>query len=169
MPKRPREDLESETQEQRLRRARNQRYQAKRKEAKPPSQPRATPAQLQQGEKIIELGFTEQEQDAAATLAQMSVGLRVQGFTLAQDAEDVRIRQGAMAIDEHHTLYNNEDLIVATKKRPLPNPPMGTTHVNRPSQPRRSQSNYTPLTQFFPLRSHINPFSISTSGIVPPS
>jgi hypothetical protein len=51
-----------------------------------------TPAQLQQGERIIDLGFTEY--DAAETLAQL--GLRTQGLTLAQDASNARLQQDAV-------------------------------------------------------------------------
>ena len=65
-----------------------------------------TREQLQQGEQIVNLALTEEEA-AAMTLTQL--GLRVQGVTLAQDAADAREQEQATAIDEHQTLYEDNE------------------------------------------------------------
>lgn len=62
--------------------------------------------QLQQGERIINLTVTEEE-EAAVTLTQL--GLRVQGMALAQDAVGRQEQELATAVDEHHALYQSNE------------------------------------------------------------
>ena len=58
--------------------------------------------QLQQGERVVDLS-TSAEEEAAVTLTQL--GLRVQDVTLAQDSQDARLQQDSLPIEEHDTLY----------------------------------------------------------------
>ena len=81
---------------------------------RPPRRP-PTQAQLQQGEQIVSLAITDEE-EAAVTLSQM--GLRVSGLTLAQDAEDAQLQQGAAVVDEHRTLYGPHALTTARNYHP---------------------------------------------------
>ncbi len=96
---------------------RNRRYYSTHR---PPRRPTPTQAQLQQGEQLISLAMTNEE-EAAVTLTQM--GLRVSGLTLAQDAEDAQLQQGATEVDEHRTLYGPHTLTAARNHRPSPSHP----------------------------------------------
>ena len=111
-----------------------------------------TPAQLQQGERIIELGFTDQ--DAAETLAQL--GLRTQGLTLAQDANDARLQQAAVAVDEHDGLYHDEDHVVAGAVQDL-------TTITASSSVHHQRSTGPDLARFFRTLPARNPFSSTPS------
>jgi hypothetical protein len=92
--------LQSSVLQRRQETARRVRELCKRRKATRLPQVPATAEQLQQGEQIISLSFTDE--DAAETLAQL--GLRVQGVTLPQNAGDARLQQEAVAIDEHDAL-----------------------------------------------------------------
>jgi hypothetical protein len=61
-----------------------------------------TPAQLAQGESIINF-TTAEEEEAATTLVQL--GLRVQGIVLPQDISAIEEEREATDVDEHQTLY----------------------------------------------------------------
>lgn len=88
-----------------LGRARQQRLRNQQRQQHP-RQPNSLPSeqQLQQGERIVDLSTT-QEEDAAVTLIQL--GLRVQGVTLAQDPVEVQLQHDALPIDEHETVYHS--------------------------------------------------------------
>ena len=88
----------------------------------PPSRPPPITAQLQQGERIIELAFTDQ--DAAETLAQL--GLYTQGITLAQDANDVHLQREAVPVNEHERLYTDSYLNPIFYRSSLPPPHLPT-------------------------------------------
>jgi hypothetical protein len=66
---------------------------------------RSTQAQLQQGEQIINLIPLEEEQ-VLTTIS--SVGIRVQGVTLPQDARDVQLQQDAQPVADHLHLYRSD-------------------------------------------------------------
>ena len=113
-----------------------------------------TPSQLQQGERIIELGFTDQ--DAAETLAQL--GLRTQGLTLAQDANDARLQQAAVPVDEHEGLYNDEDNVVAGAVQDC-------TANTASSGVHHQPSTRSDLARFFRTLPARNPFSSTPSRV----
>ena len=101
-----------------------------------------TSEQLQQGERIADLGFTDEDTDAAVTLTQL--GLRVEGLALPQDASEARLQEGAAHVDEHDALYNNHD--------------SGPAEETRCSQPRTS-THRPGLTRFFSTLPPSNPFT----------
>ena len=116
-----------------------------------------TQAQLQQGEQIISLSMTADE-EAAVTLTQ--IGLRVSGLTLPQDTEDARLQQGATEVDEHRTLYSSDTLTAARNHHPSP------SQLSPRTAP--FQSNQSQLSQFFSSRPPSNPFSISAQHVTAP-
>ena len=63
-----------------------------------------TTEQLEQGEQIINL-TTSAEDEAATTLLQL--GLRVQGLTLPQDLAEAELQRNAIDVDEDHQMYSN--------------------------------------------------------------
>lgn len=63
-----------------------------------------TTEQLEQGEQIINL-TTSAEDEAATTLLQL--GLRVQGLTLPQDLAEAELQRNAIDADEDHQMYSN--------------------------------------------------------------
>ena len=71
-----------------------------------PVQQQPTHQQLQQGEQIVNLALTEEE-SAAVTLTQL--GLRVQGVTLGRDVAGAQEQEQATAVDEHQTLYEDDN------------------------------------------------------------
>lgn len=121
-----------------------------------------TPEQLQQGEQIVSLAFTDE--DAAETLTQL--GLRVQGVTLAQDAGAAHIQQGAVAVNEHDQLYHADTQAI---NRSQQSPPAEYLNLDQgPSGP-LSQSasrcpNQSSLSQFFRTRPAPNPLASTTSN-----
>lgn len=62
--------------------------------------------QLEQGEQIINL-TTSAEENAAATLLQL--GLRVHGMSLPQNSAEVELQQNATDVDEQHDMYQEEE------------------------------------------------------------
>lgn len=84
-----------------LRAERNRRYRA-RQRATHTAPTSSTYTQLQQGEQIIDLIPLEEEQPPNTI---SSIGVRVQGITLPQDAQDARLQQETQPTDEHLTLY----------------------------------------------------------------
>ena len=63
-----------------------------------------TTEQLEQGEQIINLTISA-ENEAATTLLQL--GLRVQGLTLPQDLAEAELQRNAIDADEDHQIYSN--------------------------------------------------------------
>lgn len=85
---------------------RNRNYRARQRALQHARTP-TTRAQLQQGEQIINLALTEDEQ-AAMTLTQL--GLRIGDVALGQDPVGAQEQEQATAVDEHHTLYEDDEL-----------------------------------------------------------
>ncbi|KIW19427.1 hypothetical protein PV08_03722 [Exophiala spinifera] len=136
--------------------ARVQRLRDRRRAARD-AQTRPTQAQLQQGEQIISLAMTDEE-EAAVTLSQM--GLRVSGLTLAQDAQDAQLQQGATEVDEHQMLYGPYIYTAARNHHPSPSHPTTIAPTSQPSPPSTScPSSQSQLSQFFSSRPSDNPFS----------
>jgi hypothetical protein len=137
--KRGRPALETDNVELRQRRARDAerrrnfytRHQADRAErAARAAAIQPTPAQLQQGEMIMDLAFNEW--DAAQTLTALQ--LRVQDMTLAQDSVDARLQPDAIPIDEHEELYANHDMSpIRDQHQATPNPSVRHQSPPRPS------------------------------------
>ncbi|KIW11733.1 hypothetical protein PV08_09005 [Exophiala spinifera] len=127
---------------------------------------RPTSAQLQQGEQIISLAMTDEE-EAAVTLSQM--GLRVSGLTIARDAQDAQLQQGATEVDEHRTLYKPHTLITASNNKPSFSYSSTIASTDQ-SSPRPSQllSSQSQLSRFFPQYPPRNPFIASTVNTTPP-
>ena len=122
-----------------------------------------TQEQLQQGEQIISLAFTEQ--DAAETLTQL--GLRVQGVTLAQDTGAAHVQQGAIAVNKHDQLYRATNTRRAINRSPPP-PPVERPRLDQgPSGPVAPPASRDPaqssLSRFFHTRPAPNPLASTAS------
>lgn len=103
---------------------------------------RQSPPQIQQAEAIVERSF--EHIDAARTLA--GLGLRVQGLTLAQDANNVSLQQDAIHVEVHDALYDEEDEPAVGMQSPCPS----TSTV---------QSGQLNLSQFFQTLLLQSPFT----------
>ncbi len=83
-----------------------------------------TPQQLQQSEAIILLPFTNID----ATQTVVNLGLRVGNLPLPQDPNNIDLQQDAIPVDEHYTLYQNQDIINNEEPPPLPPHPLPSSH-----------------------------------------
>ena len=118
----------------------------------------ATNEQLQQGEQIVNLALTAEE-DAAVTLTQL--GLRVQGVTIAQDAADAPEQQ-QVSRGEHNTLYEEQPQAASKTPQHQPIAIQGFFHrfaAGATAQPSNSRRSQQPLAQIFRILPPSNPLS----------
>lgn len=116
--------------------------------------PQRSVGQLQQGEQVVDLAITEQE-EAPITLTQL--GLRVQGITLAQDPYDAQLRQVAVPSDDHEIQYADDDDIQP------PRPPESPT----PQRSLAATSSAQPSLGFFRQFARPQPRSLAISSHIP--
>ena len=141
---------------------RTRQYRERQRAARTPVQ-QATLPQLQQGERIVSLAFTEE--DAAITLTQL--GLRVQGVTLAQDAGDARLQQEAVPVDEHEALYQDNHLATGNhQQQNIANSPRDHQNASSTSSvPVTSRAGRSDLSRYFPTLPPRNPLSALPSSL----
>lgn len=156
-PKRGRPSLDTDDAALRQRRAqdaeRRRRFYARRRAERAERAAQAaaiqpTPAQLQQGEFIMDLPFD----NWGATQTLDALQLRVQNMTLAQDAGDARLQQDAIPVNEHDGLYTNTNLS-PIPEQPTPNHPIPTTrrpYISQSFRPQSSSSRPSSSTPFNP-------------------
>jgi hypothetical protein len=118
-----------------------------------------TQEQLEQAESIAEHTFEDVQ--AAQTL--QSLGLRIQNVLLAQDAEDAQLQHGATPVDEHHTLYYEDEPTAgapqnASDLSAIDNRTQSSSPI-QPIQPCLNQSGQSHMTQFFRSLPPQNPFA----------
>ncbi|KAK3617754.1 hypothetical protein LTR22_026631 [Elasticomyces elasticus] len=130
----------------------------------------STSAQLQQGEQIINLIPLEEDQ-VPSTLS--SVGIRVQGVTLPQDARVAQLQQEAQPTNEHLALYQRQVAAINITPQQRVNPRFFRQFtVPRTETPIASSSSSCQapvgLSQYFrslPPRNPITPGDVSTQAL----
>jgi hypothetical protein len=116
---------------------RTRRYYERRREAAAQQQ---TVQQSTQADTLIEQLFVELEVTQTLT----GLGLRIQNVVLAQDARDAQYQQDAIPVDDHDTLYDEDDTVA--EEQPI-------------SHSRASlQSSSSTITRFFPCLPSQSPF-----------
>lgn len=164
--KRGRPTVESEDPAVRQRRERtaqrNRNYYARLRAARAAVTPVNVP-QLQQGERIVDLAFTDW--DAAETLAQL--GLRTQGLTLAQDPNAARLQADAVPVDEHDALYDEHNIMLThhVQEHSRNHAEITRDDALAPSSNRglQQQASQSSIGRFFPTLPPRNPFPSAPS------
>lgn len=116
--------------------------------------------QLEQAEAIAEHTF----EDLVAAQTLQSLGLRIQNVILAQDAGDAQMQHDATSVDEHYTLYYEDEPAAGTTQNASSNLSVTTNQIQgsspiRPIQSSSNQSGQSHLTQFFRSLPPQNPFA----------
>jgi hypothetical protein len=150
-------------------RARRREYDA-RKRAQRALQTRVTRPQLQQGERIIQLGFQDEEIEPTPN----ALGLRLQNVTIGQDFAGALAQRNAIEVDEHDTLYDDPPPPRSVPGDSLPTQPIARTDGLRtgshesvaPRDPPRSQAErHTTTLGLDAVRPSLSPTpSTSTRG-----
>ena len=113
-----------------------------------------TTEQLEQGEQIINLTISA-ENEAATTLLQL--GLRVQGLTLPQDLAEAELQRNAIDANEDHQIYSNieraQDDVRKSQRRVHPG--FFKQFARRPPHEQEQEQKgapqgQTPLARYFP-------------------
>ncbi|KIW22076.1 uncharacterized protein PV07_12538 [Cladophialophora immunda] len=130
-----------------------------------------TQENLQPYERMVDftiMGQGPAELEAAQTLAAMN--LRVQALTLAQDFPDAQLREGATPVDEHATLYDDNELIAARNDLRRPSPTLRYATMDRASpRPVSSPSGRSRVPRFSSTRSPLNRLSTPITRTIQPS